>query len=463
MNLEDIKQKYCKKRYIAALVVVLAIGGWGINQYNAKRIIYQTAKISKCTITDVVEASGTINPVNIVSVGSTVSGLMKEIYVDYNSEVKKGQLLAQIDPANFQASVDQNTAQIKNAEANLAKLNAQLVLAEKTYNRYKNLYAKNFVAKSELDQAESDYLAQKASIGAQKASIAQARANYNTAMTNLGYTKIIAPVDGTIISRDIDVGQPVAASFQAPELFTIAQDLTKMQIEVNVSEADIGEVKEGQDVTYTLDAVRLASALGCRVFIGAGSQSEFGHIDGVLHPDTPCNPDNGYGICKLSAGMLSRVMCGSLGIRHIWCRIVSLYGPFDGEQTMVMSGIAALLRGERPSYTKGEQVWDYIYSKDAARAFRLVAERSPHGSIYCFGTGKTRLLRDFIFAIRDAVDPSLEVGIGERDYYPNQVMHLEADISNLTADTGFVPAYTFEQGIRETVDWMREKMGIIKK
>ena len=253
MNLEDIKQKYCKKRYIAALVVVLAIGGWGINQYNAKRIIYQTAKISKCTITDVVEASGTINPVNIVSVGSTVSGLMKEIYVDYNSEVKKGQLLAQIDPANFQASVDQNTAQIRNAEANLAKLNAQLVLAEKTYNRYKNLYAKNFVAKSELDQAESDYLAQKASIGAQKASIAQARANYNTAMTNLGYTKIIAPVDGTIISRDIDVGQPVAASFQAPELFTIAQDLTKMQIEVNVSEADIGEVKEGQDVEYTLD------------------------------------------------------------------------------------------------------------------------------------------------------------------------------------------------------------------
>ena len=220
---------------------------------------------------------------------------------------------------------------------------------------------------------------------------------------------------------------------------------------------------QNRNVTYTLDAVRLASALGCRVFIGAGSQSEFGHIDGVLHPDTPCNPDNGYGICKLSAGMLSRVMCGSLGIRHIWCRIVSLYGPFDGEQTMVMSGIAALLRRERPSYTKGEQVWDYIYSKDAARAFRLVAERSPHGSIYCFGTGKTRLLRDFIFAIRDAVDPALEVGIGERDYYPNQVMHLEADISNLTADTGFVPAYTFEQGIRETVDWMREKMGIIKK
>ena len=224
-----------------------------INNIKQKKIYYRTTKIDKCTITEIVEASGTINPVNIVSVGSTVSGLMKEIYVDYNTEVKKGQLLAQIDPANFQASVDQNTAQIRNAEANLAKLKAQMVYAEKTYNRYKNLYAKNFIAKSELDQAESDYLAQKASVGAQQASIAQARANYNTAMTNLGYTKIIAPVDGTIISRDIDVGQPVAASFQAPELFTIAQDLTKMQIEVNVSEADIGEVKEGQDVKYTLD------------------------------------------------------------------------------------------------------------------------------------------------------------------------------------------------------------------
>jgi HlyD family secretion protein len=246
--------KYLKKQYIIPAAVIIAIAGFiGYNHIKTHKITYQTQEIHTCTITDIVEASGTINPVNTVSVGSTVSGLMKEIYVDYNSEVKKGQLLAQIDPANFQASVDQNMAQITNAEANLARLNAEMVYSEKTYNRYKNLYAKNFIARSELDQAESDYLAKKASIGAQRATIAQARANYNTAMTNLGYTKIIAPVDGTIIKRAIDVGQPVAASFQAPELFTIAQDLTKMQIEVNVSEADIGNVKEGQNVEYTLD------------------------------------------------------------------------------------------------------------------------------------------------------------------------------------------------------------------
>lgn len=214
--------------------------------------------------------------------------------------------------------------------------------------------------------------------------------------------------------------------------------------------------RQANNILYTLDAVHLAHAVGCSVFVGAGSQSEFGHVEGVLHPDMPCTPDNGYGIAKLDAGRMSRLECRKLGIRHEWCRIVSLYGPFDGQYTMVMSGIYKMLRGERPQYTKGDQVWDYIYSKDAARAFRLVAEKGKDGSIYCFGTGKTRLLREYILAIRDAIDPTLEVGIGELVYYPNQVMHLEADISNLTADTGFVPEYTFEEGIRETVAWARK-------
>lgn len=244
-----IKKRYLILPGVAILVLILLL--CVIKGKNSVK--YETKKVERCTIRQVVEASGTINPVNTVSVGSTVSGLIKEIYVDFNSEVKKGQLLAQIDPANFQASVDQATAQINNAEANLARLNAVTEMSKKTYNRYKNLYAKNFVAKSELDQAESDYLANMAQIGAQKAQISQARATLKTAQTNLGYTRIIAPVDGTIISRKIDLGQPVAASFQAPELFTIAQDLTNMQIEVNVSEADIGKVKTGQDVTYTLD------------------------------------------------------------------------------------------------------------------------------------------------------------------------------------------------------------------
>lgn len=211
-----------------------------------------------------------------------------------------------------------------------------------------------------------------------------------------------------------------------------------------------------KNIIYTLDAVNLASDLGCSVFVGAGSQSEFGHVEGILHPYMPCNPDNGYGIAKLDAGRMSRLACQRLGIRHEWCRIVSLYGLYDGEYTMVMSGINKMLNGERPQYTKGEQVWDYIYSKDAARAFRMVAESGKDGSIYCLGTGKTRLLKEYILAIRDAINPSIDIGIGELDYYPNQVMHLEADISNLTEDTGFVPEYSFEDGIHETIEWVKE-------
>lgn len=244
-----------KKRYIMAgiigLSIIGAIGFGIVTKENAVK--YETQDIENCTITQYVEASGTINPVNTYSVGSTVSGLIKAIYVDYNSSVKKGQLLAEIDPRTFQAAVQQNQAQINNAQAALAKANAETVMARKTLTRYQHLYNKNFIAKSELDQAQSDYLSSVAQTGAARAQIAQFRASYKTAMTNLEYTKITAPVSGTIISREIDVGQPVAASFQAPELFTIAQDLTKMQIEVSVSEADIGKVKKGQKVTYTLD------------------------------------------------------------------------------------------------------------------------------------------------------------------------------------------------------------------
>lgn len=222
------------------------------------------------------------------------------------------------------------------------------------------------------------------------------------------------------------------------------------------SRLDVQE--QNKNVGYTLEAVSAAKKLGCSVFVGAGSQSEFGHVQGVLHPDMPCRPDNGYGAAKLAACHMSRVMCNNLGIRHEWCRIVSLYGPFDGDQTMVMSVIRNLLEGRKPSCTNGDQIWDYIYSKDAARAFRLVAESGKDGEIYCFGTGKTRTLRQYIEVIRDTIDSNLEIGFGELSYYPNQVMHLEADITNLKNDTGFEPAYTFEEGIRETIDWMKKRV-----
>lgn len=208
---------------------------------------------------------------------------------------------------------------------------------------------------------------------------------------------------------------------------------------------------QSKNIEYAVDAVRIAKSLDCKVFVGAGSQSEFGHVDGVLHPDMPCNPDNGYGAAKLAAYEMTKAYCGHLGIRQEWCRIISLFGPGDGDYTLISQAIHKLLSHEHLACTNGDQVWDYIYSKDAARAFHLVAESGKHGSIYCFGTGKTRTLREYIESIRNIIDPSAEIGFGEIDYYPNQVMHLEADISNLTKDTGFIPAYSFEEGIRETI------------
>lgn len=240
-----------KLALIGIIIAVTTISGIMVKANSAPKFI--TAPVTKRTITQIVEASGTINPVNTVSVGSTVSGLISAIYVDFNSVVKKGQLLAEIDPRTFQATVDQNLAAVNNAEAALAEVQATLEMSTKTYNRYKNLYSRNFIPKSELDQAESDYKAGLAKVNAAKFKIQQTRAQYEQSLVNLNYTKVIAPVDGMIISREIDLGQPVAATLQAPELFTIAQDLEEMQIEVNVSEADIGEVKEGQNVIYTLD------------------------------------------------------------------------------------------------------------------------------------------------------------------------------------------------------------------
>lgn len=208
---------------------------------------------------------------------------------------------------------------------------------------------------------------------------------------------------------------------------------------------------QAKNVAFSVDAVCAAHELGCKVFIGAGSQSEFGHVDGVLHPDMPCNPDNGYGAAKLAACEMTKAYCAHLGVRHEWCRILSLFGPGDGEYTLISQVIRKLLAHEHLSCTRGDQVWDYIYSRDAARAFRLVAERGTNGSVYCFGTGKTRALREYIEAVRDIIDPSAQIGFGEIDYYPNQVMHLEADIANLKEDTGFEPKFSFEEGILETI------------
>lgn len=212
-----------------------------------------------------------------------------------------------------------------------------------------------------------------------------------------------------------------------------------------------------QNIQYTIDAVHAAAALGCKVFIGAGSQAEYGRVEGVLKPDTPCFPENGYGMAKLCAGQMSRVECAKLGIDHIWPRILSIYGPHDGEATMISGTIRKLLQGEMPALTAGIQEWDYLYSGDAAEAFYRMAVSGRNGAVYPLGSGTAIPLREYILALRDAIDPTLPLGFGEIPYGPLQVMHLQADITALTQDTGFLPQTDFDIGIQKTIDWVRSQ------
>ncbi len=207
-----------------------------------------------------------------------------------------------------------------------------------------------------------------------------------------------------------------------------------------------------RNASYTLDAVKLAKKLGCHTFIGSGSQAEYGRVEGTLNAQTPAFPENGYGMAKLAAGQMSRLLCRNLEMRHIWVRILSVYGPYDGKNSMVMSTLNRLRSGERPQFTAGEQMWDYLYSKDAARALFLMAQKGIDGKTYCLGSGNAKPLREYICQIRDAVNPNAELGIGELPYADGQVMYLCADLSELSADTGFVPEYPFEEGIRETAE-----------
>ena len=210
------------------------------------------------------------------------------------------------------------------------------------------------------------------------------------------------------------------------------------------------------NIRYALSSVKLAGFFGCKTFIGAGSQAEYGRVEGSLKADTPTFPENGYGIAKLCAGQLTRILCGQLGIKHIWTRILSVYGPYDGEKSMVISSLRKMINGEEARFTKGEQEWDYLYSDDAAKAMYLIAQKGIGNKIYVIGSGKTRKLMDYINVMDQKVNPSVHPVLGAVPYADKQVMYLCADISELTQDTGFVPAVEFEEGIEKTIQYVRE-------
>lgn len=238
-------------RIVGVALLLSVVAGCGSKTAESS---YVTAPVDRGHISARVTASGTLSALVTVQVGSQVSGRIQNLYVDYNSKVRKGQVIARIDPQLYQAAVDQANANLQAAEANLSKAQVQAADAERQARRADELVGQKLISQADRDTAQANADAANATVKASQGAVAQARASLNQARVNLGYATIISPTDGVVISRSVDVGQTVAASLQAPTLFVIAQDLRQMQVDTNVAESDIGKLSEGMAVKFTVDA-----------------------------------------------------------------------------------------------------------------------------------------------------------------------------------------------------------------
>lgn len=214
---------------------------------------------------------------------------------------------------------------------------------------------------------------------------------------------------------------------------------------------------QNQNVAYAVDAVELCHRLNCPVFVMTGSQAEYGRKNEPVTETMEKHPENGYGMAKLCAEGMTRLLCHKYGIKHIWPILFSVYGPNDGTQSLVDVTLHKVLRGESADFTQGIQLWDYLYSYDAAKALMLLAERGRDGEYYNVGNGNARPIKDYITIMYNTCNTGAVPGLGKIPYGSGQVMSLQADISKLVADTGFSPEYTFEDGIRAIVDQIKKE------
>jgi HlyD family secretion protein len=248
-----------RTKIAAAVALVLAATGgvawrWAGSSSPKSEFKLETAKLERGRIVAKVTATGTVSALVTVLVGSQVSGRVAELRADFNSPVKRGDLIAKIDPQLFQAAVEQARANLQAAQGNLARARAQAVDAQRQADRARALADKKLIAQADLDTAQSNAEALAAQVQAAEGSVAQSRAALHQTEVNLGYTDIRSPINGVVISRSVDVGQTVAASLQAPTIFTIAEDLKKMQVDTSVAEADVGRLEPGMAAIFTVDA-----------------------------------------------------------------------------------------------------------------------------------------------------------------------------------------------------------------
>lgn len=247
-----------KKVIIGVIILVVIVGivtGFTLfNRDNNKGMQYKKEAIEKGDIEALVITTGTLNPVTVVDVGSQVSGIINKLYVDFNSKVKEGQVVAELDQSQFRTRVKQNEANYRSSKASLEKANITFENVEKKFDRAKSLFEKKLISYEEKESVETQYYSAKADISSAESRLEQAKSQLDSSQVDLTYTVIKSPIDGVVIDRRVNIGQTVAASFQAPVLFQIANDLSKMQMECSVDEADIGRIKEGQKVKFTVDA-----------------------------------------------------------------------------------------------------------------------------------------------------------------------------------------------------------------
>lgn len=209
-----------------------------------------------------------------------------------------------------------------------------------------------------------------------------------------------------------------------------------------------------ENIRYALDSVALAEKLHCRTYLGAGSQAEYGRHEARITESAPVRPETAYGMAKLCAGQMTRLACGEVDIRHIWPRIFSTYGPNSPETTIINYTITCLRKGRKPELTGCEQIWDFLYVDDAARALLALTESGRDGEVYNISAGAARPMRDYIEIVRDVVSPGAEIGYGALPYDPTSIMHLEGDIGKIQRETGWKPRVEFAEGIRKTCRWM---------
>lgn len=223
-------------------------------------------------------------------------------------------------------------------------------------------------------------------------------------------------------------------------------------------QATTGEDRENMymqndNIKYALDAVALAKKFNCKTFIGAGSQAEYGKVECDLGSTTPTNPTTGYGIAKLCAGQMTRKLCDQLGIKHIWTRILSVYGPYDNEKSLVMQTMKAISQNQDLKLTKCDQIWDYIYSKDVANILYLLYKNGISDKVYVIGNGVKHQLKYYVETIKNEINNDFKVNYGAIDYYQNQVMYLCANTSDLIDDLDYRPKYNFKEGIKDLYEW----------